>query len=443
MSHRKALTLEEKIALIKDNQNAHGLSVRELADNYKISKSSAANILRRSEELLADYSSNCNKGIKRKFKDENRQKIDELVFEWFTQQRAKQIPISGPILQEKARQAAEQLGYTSETFKASNGWLEKFRNRHAISFRTINGESASVDNSTVQEGTQRLSTILDGFDENDVFNADETGLFYRATPDRSLVLSKEECKGGKKSKERLTVLLCSNLTGTEKLKPVVIGKSQRPRCFKNITTSKLPVTWLSNRTAWMTSQTADQISITVLDAIKWIDLSWKSVTENTIKNCFRAAGFIRSSSTPSSSMTNMDIIVETDIESNNSDNPLQQLHSLLVHLRIGGSQLTAAEFVDIDSCIPTFNEWDDSEHLKTYIQVTQDDNEEEEEEALLEQPPNLSEALEMMRKLHLFASIEQPQLHNLISDLESQLTDIYLDSKAVKQSSITDYFSHC
>ncbi|CAF4641859.1 unnamed protein product, partial [Rotaria magnacalcarata] len=66
---------------------------------------------------------------------------------------------------------------------------------------------------------------LDGFNENDVFNADETGLFYRATPDRSLVLSNEECKGGKKSKERLTVLLYSNLTGTEKLKPVVIGKS--------------------------------------------------------------------------------------------------------------------------------------------------------------------------------------------------------------------------
>ncbi|CAF4116397.1 unnamed protein product [Rotaria magnacalcarata] len=173
-----------------DNQNAHGLSVRELADNYKISKSSAANILRRSEELLADYSSNCNK--------------------------------------EKARQVAEQLGYTSETFKASNGWLKKFRNRYAISFRTINGESALVDNSTVEEWTQRLSTILDGFDENDVFNADETGLSYRATPDHSLVLSKEE------------------------------------------------------------SQTADQISITVLDAIKWIDLSWENVTEKTIKNGFRA-----------------------------------------------------------------------------------------------------------------------------------------------------------
>jgi len=97
--------------------------------------------------------------------------------------------------------------------------------RHAISFRTISGESASIDNSTVEEWTNRLLTILDGFNEKDVFNVDETALFYRATPDRSLALSKEQCKGGKKSKERLTVLLCSNWTGTEKLKPVVIGKS--------------------------------------------------------------------------------------------------------------------------------------------------------------------------------------------------------------------------
>jgi len=224
MSHRKTLTLEEKISLIKDNQDGNGLSTRQLADKYKISKSSAAKILLRSEEFLADYSSNSNKGVKRKLKDISGQLIDKVVFEWFTQQRAKQIPISGPILQEKARQVAEELGDTSNTFKASNGWLEKFRNRHAIAFRTISGESASVDSKTFEDWTNRLTTILDGYDANDIFNADETGLFYRATPDRSLVLSKEDCKGGKKSKERLTVLLCSNLTGTEKMKPIVIGK---------------------------------------------------------------------------------------------------------------------------------------------------------------------------------------------------------------------------
>jgi len=224
MSSRKALALEQKIKLIKDNQNGNGLSVRQLADKYGVSKSSVANILQRREEFISDYTSNCNKGIKRKYKDEDGQTIDQLVFEWFIIQRSKHIPISGPILQEKARQFADQLGYSPDTFKGSNGWLDRFRTRHAISFRIISGESASINDSTIEEWTNRLPTILDGFEAEDVFNADETGLFYRATPDRSLVLSKEECKGGKKSKERFTVLLCSNWTGTDKLKPIVIGK---------------------------------------------------------------------------------------------------------------------------------------------------------------------------------------------------------------------------
>ena len=107
MASRKALILDKKIELIKDNQNGNGLSVRVLADRYGISKSSVANILQRREEFISDYTSNCNKGIKRKRKDDDGQKIDELVFEWFTIQRAKQIPISGPILQEKARQFAD------------------------------------------------------------------------------------------------------------------------------------------------------------------------------------------------------------------------------------------------------------------------------------------------------------------------------------------------
>jgi len=65
----------------------------------------------------------------------------------------------------------------------------------------------------------------------------------------------------------------------------------------------------------------------------------------------------------------------------------------------------------------------------------------QEETSLAENPPNLSAALEMIRKLHLFASTQQHQLHSLISNLESQLTGIYIDSKAAKQSSIKDYFS--
>ena len=122
-----------------------------MADKYKISRSSVANILRGSEEFLVDSSSNFNKRLKRKFKNENGQKVEELVFEWFIQQRVKHIPMSGPILHEKVKQLAESLAYSSEKFKISNGWLEKLCNLHSASFRTINGESASVDNSTMKE----------------------------------------------------------------------------------------------------------------------------------------------------------------------------------------------------------------------------------------------------------------------------------------------------
>ena len=51
---------------------------------------------------------------------------------------------------------------------------------------------------------------------------------------------------------RATTLLACSATG-EKLKPLVIGKAQKPRCFKNIKPEQLPVTYIANKKAWMTN----------------------------------------------------------------------------------------------------------------------------------------------------------------------------------------------
>ncbi len=64
----------------------------------------------------------------------------------------------------------------------------------------------------------------------------------------------------------------------------------------------------------------------------------------------------------------------------------------------------------------------------------------EEEDNQEEEPPKLPEALDMVRKLHLLASSQHSDLHQLVSELEAKLTDIYLDSRVAKQSSITDFF---
>lgn len=63
----------------------------------------------------------------------------------------------------------------------------------------------------------------------------------------------ESCSGGKFSKERITVLLCTNMDGSEKKKIDIIGKSAKPRCFGK-SSNNLPVNYYSNKNAWMDSE---------------------------------------------------------------------------------------------------------------------------------------------------------------------------------------------
>ena len=66
----------------------------------------------------------------------------------------------------------------------------------------------------------------------DVFNADEFGLFWRRAPKGSFILKGQNFKSGKRSKVRISVFVFSNSTGTEKFKLVIIGKARKPRCFR-------------------------------------------------------------------------------------------------------------------------------------------------------------------------------------------------------------------
>ena len=94
----------------------------------------------------------------------------------------------------------------------------------------MSGESADVDLDVVEDFKSRIGEILADYDPKDVFNCDETSLFYRALPDKTPALKGDKVKGGKQSKECLTILLACSSTG-EKLQPLVIGKSQKLKAF--------------------------------------------------------------------------------------------------------------------------------------------------------------------------------------------------------------------
>ncbi|GFU83477.1 tigger transposable element-derived protein 1, partial [Trichonephila clavipes] len=74
-----------------------------------------------------------------------------------------------------------------------------------------------------------------------VFNADETGLYWKKLPNRTYIAKDEKTASGHKaSKDRVTLLLCSNASGDRMLKPLLINKSLRPRALKGKDLKQLP-----------------------------------------------------------------------------------------------------------------------------------------------------------------------------------------------------------
>ncbi|XP_052699761.1 tigger transposable element-derived protein 4-like [Crassostrea angulata] len=156
------------------------------------------------------------------------------------------------MLTAKAEEFAEKLDITN--FKASVGWLENFKSRQGISFKRVCGEEKSVDTQSTDTvlWNEKLPNILQAYTPDNIYNADETGIFYKMLPDKTMEFKDVNCHVGKKNKERITAMVCANMSGTDKVPLLVIGRASNPRCFKHV--KSLSVEYYSNKKAWMTSE---------------------------------------------------------------------------------------------------------------------------------------------------------------------------------------------
>ncbi|XP_063850315.1 jerky protein homolog [Scylla paramamosain] len=137
----------------------------------------------------------------------------------------------------------------------SDGWLHRFKVRYGIRKLDISGESKSANLPSAEEFVDRFAKIVEEHNlmSEQIYNADETGLFYRCLPRTTLASeSGGDVKGFKQSKDRLTVLCCTNMAGTHKIKLCMVGKHKKPCCFKNV--NYLPVDYHNQRSAWMTAE---------------------------------------------------------------------------------------------------------------------------------------------------------------------------------------------
>lgn len=247
-----SLTILQKVDILKKLDE--GTPPRCLSKDFGISCRTIYDIRKNKEKILNFYtSSDSDKGIanRKSVRPPKNADLDVILFEWFKQRRSENIPITGPLLREKAKELHKELKLT-ESCDYSQGWLTKFKNRHGIRYLKACGEKVGADTEAAEEFIDFFSKFIkkEGLTPDQIYNADETGLFWRCLPRNTFVAPGEsQPSGTKEDKQRITLLTCANAAGTHKCKLFVVGKSAHPRSCKGI--KVLPVTYRSSKNAWM------------------------------------------------------------------------------------------------------------------------------------------------------------------------------------------------
>jgi hypothetical protein len=89
------------------------------------------------------------------------------------------------ILQQKGLEFAKMFNI-EDKLKCANGWVYRFKKRNGIHKIKLSGEANSVPIESLPEERTRLRALLAKYDKEDIYNADETGLFFRMEPNQTL-----------------------------------------------------------------------------------------------------------------------------------------------------------------------------------------------------------------------------------------------------------------
>ncbi|GBN87807.1 Tigger transposable element-derived protein 2 [Araneus ventricosus] len=131
------------------------------------------------------------------------------------------------MIQQKALNFNSKLGGSKE-FQASSGWLEKFKNHHGIRQLSIVGEKLSSDIEAVNNFIAELQDLIvkEILTTDQIYNCDETGLYWRALLTKTLAAENEVVSlGRKKMKDRVMIL--GNANGPHRVNLTLMEKSKK------------------------------------------------------------------------------------------------------------------------------------------------------------------------------------------------------------------------
>lgn len=144
---------------------------------------------------------------------------------WMTRCQDNNIPINWKTIVLAGKDFARELGYSEDAFTGSNGWQYRFKNRFDLARYKIHGESGSADisSASVAKKIAAIQETLKAYEPRDIYNMDETAVFYCNPPTTTIASGRIE--GVKQDKTRMTVALTVNADSSDFREPVFIGKT--------------------------------------------------------------------------------------------------------------------------------------------------------------------------------------------------------------------------
>ena len=130
------LSLGDRVKLIDYAKKNPGVGTRRIAEIFKCGRTQVQAILKVKESIIADFETNA-PALRKRSCGTRYQYFDDAVHEWYSLARQQLVPVSGPMLQSEALLLAKELG--NKSFKASNGWLQSFKQRHNIIQLVVSG----------------------------------------------------------------------------------------------------------------------------------------------------------------------------------------------------------------------------------------------------------------------------------------------------------------
>ncbi|KAL3182710.1 hypothetical protein MRX96_034618 [Rhipicephalus microplus] len=126
------LTMEKKAAIIKLIES--GRSQLDVAKEYHLSKQTVSDYVKNRINILTAFENSCNKSQKNDSKGVH-SALEEALQLWLKGVLAKNLPVSGDLLKEKAESFAVKMGIVD--FIITDGWLRGFKKRHGILFKKL------------------------------------------------------------------------------------------------------------------------------------------------------------------------------------------------------------------------------------------------------------------------------------------------------------------